>query len=244
MKTIVIDTEYAPAPEGEQALFAPEFKPDSRLKQPLPPEEMPVFKHGTLKDPDKIDAWVAGKQGEWAQEQLDRMEALAADVEKQRLKWADKAQLDAMRSRLCAVGVLHEDGQSSLMLGGGGETAMVNFLWNAIDAADKVIAHNIGYDLGMAEQRSMILGIKFHGTRAYNTNFYSDKFVDSMALWSPRAAGGDTPANLDMVGLALGLGKKPGSGKDFWTYDEDKKREYLTHDLTVCMEIARRAGVV
>ena len=194
---------------------------------PLTPEEQRPFEPefaapGNYKDPEKIEA--------------KKQEA--------REKWHDRAQLDAMRCRVVAVGILEtlttDEAEPRLYIGGE-ESKLIGMAWGFIHDATQVCAHNIGYDLAILAQRSAILGLPIPGDlHAGNPDYYSRKFVDTKALWKPRAASVETPATLDSIGLALGFDRKPGNGKDFYTYDRAKQEEYLSHDLEVCAEIVNR----
>ncbi len=191
-----------------------------------------------------IEAWTAGKVAAWESEQVARAKAIADSVLAKRAAWLDGAQLDAMRCRICAVGVLDSFGGAHVYLSRERrhvdrvEEDLINCVWEWIADADTVAGHNItGYDLPMLEQRSAILGIQIPpGIRARNRRFYNtDKFIDTLDLW---------PKKLDLIGKAMGIGGKPGdmSGKDFWRADEATQREYLTWDLMACSGIIKRFG--
>ncbi len=204
--------------------------------KPAPVEEQALFEpafspRGNLKDPGKI----------------------AADIEAKREAWRETAQLDAMRLEICAVGIMPIEGAPVLLGVGSGlmgdlsEQEIIKETWARFAIADQVVMHNSGYDLGILAQRSAIHDIPVPKLTGFNPNFYdSKKFVCTKELWKPKGSNGQTPASLDMIGKALGVGGKPedASGKDFWTWgeDPDKQRVYLTWDLKACAEIYRRMG--
>ena len=169
---------------------------------------------------------------------------IKADIAAKRKAWHETSQLDGMRCRICAYGVLDVATGSAARIeidaDGNRERELLEGICEALEPILPVAGHNIGYDLGIIEQRLAVHGLPRIRARARNLDYYDSRFIDTKALWKPRASSVNTPANLDMIGIALGMGSKPGSGKDFWQWQEAKQIEYLTHDLTVCAEIARR----
>lgn len=196
---------------------------------PLTPDQQapfykakPVAAPANYKDPEKIRAYKAERE--------------VADL----VAWQETSQLDGMRCRVCAFGyALGRDGKPEVRLHATEQELLLELV-ALIDSSDLVCAHNIGYDLGIVAQRCAINGLALPSIRGRNADYYDQRFIDTKALWKPRASSVQTPASLDAIGVALGMGSKPGSGKDFWQWDEPKKREYLTHDITVCQEIVRR----
>ena len=245
MTLAIVDIETAPLPREEQDAYMPEFV--SRLKQPE--TDMPPAKIGNLKNPDKIWAKKRAHEDAWLVENSRRIGAIRDEREEFQEKFYASAQLDATRCRVCAVGLKLPGGDPLIMLAGEtvSEANLLAAFWRIIAERDRVAGHIIGYDLGILEQRTMILGKPGHFdlTRAkHNRDFYADRFVDTAKIWKPRGSSVQTPAGLDVIGQALGMGRKPGDGKDFWTWDEDKQREYLEHDLRVCEEILKRSGEI
>jgi hypothetical protein len=167
-------------------------------------------------------------------------EKIEADIQAKREAWLDKAQLDGTRCRVCAYGYGVEVMGVPIIHISEDERTLLTELVELIDGADLVLAHNIGYDLGIIAQRCAIHDITLPRLHGKNFAYYEMKFIDTKDLWKPRAACVETSAKLDDIGLALGFPRKPGSGKDFWKWDDNKQHEYLTHDVRVIQEIGRR----
>lgn len=258
-RAISFDIETGPLPEDQLRRVMPEFVPPP----PPGPFDPAAIKTGNLKDPvkirEKIEAAREAHQLEFS--------SYGANVEAAREKhfadFRDGAALDAATGWVVAVGMIDEYGEPVFFGQGNGrdEENVLEIFWGYVSRAIRdcipMVGHNIhGFDLPFLVQRSWLLGVPIPAGVMTGGNgsrkFWNPLFIDTMKEWTLFAPGGRI--KLDTLSKAFGLAGKttgPCEGKnfhEFWFSDDPAKRlqaiDYLTADISLPLEIARRMGVV
>jgi hypothetical protein len=191
---------------------------------------MPEFSAGAnLKDPAKIAAAIADKKQDWL----------------------DGAALKAITGKIVAVTAAFEDGVPVMRSGDEFEliegalaelTAAIAQGWNAY------AWNGHGFDLPFLCQRAAVHNIPafrkltvMRGGRFY----WNDSFVDPKLVWANYSPD-HTGTSLKSVALALGVGEKIGSGKDFAALlktNPDEANRYALADITLMRDIVNRMGI-
>jgi hypothetical protein len=202
--------------------------------EPLPIEQleklMPEFSAGAnLKDPTKIAAAIADKKQDWL----------------------DGAALKAITGRIVAVTMAIDNeaptmktGEEKILI----STAIEDFI-NRISLGGNIYAWNgHGFDLPFLCQRAAVHNIPafrrlmvMRGGRFY----WNDSFIDPKLVWSNYSPD-HTGTSLKSVALALGVGEKIGSGKDFAKLlreNPDEARCYAVADIILMRDIVKRMGL-
>ena len=202
--------------------------------EPLPVEQleklMPEFSAGAnLKDPAKIAAAIADKKQDWL----------------------DGAALKAITGRIVAITMAVNDNEPSMATGD--ESGLIvhclEVLMASIGGGDNIYAWNgHGFDLPFLCQRSSVYSIPafrrlmtMRGGRFY----WNDSFVDPKLVWANYSPD-HTGTSLKSVALALGVGEKIGSGKDFASLlknNPDEAKRYALADITLMRDIIGRMGI-
>lgn len=102
-----------------------------------------------------------------------------------------------------------------------------------------------GFDLPFLVRRSWILGIDIPQT-VRNGRYFDHIFTDLCDVWLCGQRFGETPANLNAIARALGVGQKNGNGADFARLLAEQPEEaiaYLRQDLELTAACAVRMGV-
>lgn len=195
---------------------------------PLPEEYlcgvMPEFEaNKTLKDPEKI----------------------AADIEKKRAAFIEKAALAPETGMVLAVGVIDSE-KGFVLHAHQDERDTLTAFWDDIGyigASSGWAGWNIhGFDLPFLIRRSWILCVPIPAWLR-NGRYWDASLIDLMLLYS---LGERDYISLDVAAGALGVGRKTGSGADFsklWNgVPEQRIRaiEYLQNDLALTQKVARR----
>lgn len=185
---------------------------------------------------------------------------IAADIEKKKAAWLDKAALRATTGRVVALGWQCIDGAEREPVGflDGDEEEIVRIFWEMTTAhptkgMETVDHPMIGFysnhfDLPFLIQRSRILGVKI--PHSVITNYrgrwnLNERFVDLHDAWA--CGNRDCGDSLNAVARALGLPEKLGSGADFSELiktDRAAAVAYLRRDIEITAAIAERLGVL
>lgn len=223
MKTpTIIDIETAPLSDVK-ARIAELF--------PFDPEEV---KCGNLKDPLKIE------------------EKIREARENHESKLEDRAALNPLLGRVCAVGIVDTDGGYTLLSQMSldpckDEAEMIGILWNTLGSiatyAPTVAGWNLhGFDLPFLVKRSWLLGIKVP-SHIRKGRYWNDSFIDLMKEFTFHG-------HMEFFSLAkaaklfgVAQPREHGiEGKDFWKVlntDPEKALQYLRDDLTETQAIAK-----
>lgn len=192
--------------------------PDAQLEL-VKPEFKPA---ANLRDPDKIKASIAEKES----------------------AWRERAALDAKTAQILAIGLLDEDHGTRILTGP--EPAMLEVLWECWMQGERLVGFACKhFDMPMAWQRSVILGVKLPKD-LMSGRYWNPRVIDLQEVWC--CFGRDvTGQNLDVICRALGIGKKFGNGADFgrlFVEDRERALEYLQNDLAITAALAARLGIV
>ena len=208
--------------------------------EPLPIDHleklMPEFPApGNIKDPAKIAAAIAEKK-----------EA-----------WLDGAALKAITGRIVAISLAFDDGEPEMWKGDGKwvgeEEALIE---HAMEVLVDVISQNAlayawnghGFDLPFLCQRAAVYGIPAFKQLMVNVRgryYWNEALIDPKLVWSNYSPD-HTGTSLKSVGLALGVGEKTGSGKDFAELLKTNPAEaekYAKLDITLLRGIVQRMGI-
>ena len=192
---------------------------------------MPEFEPaGNLKDPDKIKASIEAKKAEWL----------------------DKAALKAVSGKIVAVTIAVESLEPQ-MVDGDDEAILINvvlaFLKEVIIQQDRAYAWNgHAFDLPFICQRAAVHGIPAFQELMVNVRgrFYWHEFlIDPKLVWANYSQD-HTGTSLKSVALALGVGEKVGSGKDFAELlksDPAEAERYALADVNLLRSIVERMGI-
>lgn len=248
---VIFDIETGPLPEAELWKVVAPFDPAS-LK-PFPAFDESAVKTGNLKDAAKIAEKIEAARAQHAVDTAAH-NAKNATAEADYIAGVkDKAALSALTGRVLAIGyygthdgevevdVLHPDNVT--------EAAVLIRFWAYFEASDehtRFIGHNIhGFDLPFLIQRSWLLGVEVP-RGVIKGRFFSEKFVDTMAVWACGRQGSNGMAKLDDLAKAFGVGAKNGSGAMFAELlekDRTAALEYLKNDIAITYEVAKRMRV-
>lgn len=206
------------------------------LSLPELTEAMPEFDPpGNIKDPAKIEK----------------------AIEEKKLKWIDKAALNAISGKLLAWGATYANEDKSetviyhLELDEGErvteEDLLVKF-WDFYRAHSgngaHWIGHNIkGFDIPFLMRRSFKYGLQIPGELLVNGIKWDKTIIDLNDVW----ACGDFKSfiKLDDMAKFLGCGEKTGSGKDFaklFRTDLKEALSYLRNDLEITKKVWEKIG--
>ena len=160
---------------------------------------MPDFAAGgNVKDPAKIAAQIAEKKADWL----------------------DKAALKAITAKIVAVTTAMGDDEP-VMATGDEQTliaGIVGMIKGVIDQNGQAYAWNgSGFDLPFICQRAAVHDIQAFRDLTVNVRgkfYWHESLIDPKLVWSNYSPD-HTGTSLKSVALALGVGEKTGSGKDF-----------------------------
>jgi DNA polymerase elongation subunit (family B) len=195
---------------------------------------MPVFTaRGNLKDEAKIKA----------------------DIEEKRNKFFDNAALDPYTGRVCAIGMLHHEGEKPELIHYKGnpeyERNIILKFWNTyINSDESFCGFNIhNFDLPFLVKRSFALGITYP-PRVFdkgNVRRWNSRFIDLMDYW--RLGVYTDRISLKNFAIHCGLQPKESKGHFFHkliegTEEEVKEaEEYLLYDCQLCVDIYNKIGI-
>jgi len=166
---------------------------------------------------------------------------IAADIAKKQEAWLESAALEAHRSSLLAIGILHEG--EAMIWHGEDEALMLRGLRDfAIKYHDKiVIGHNLlGFDLVYAVRRMWKHGIQPPSAWLDCTPWKAKFAYDTCHEWG---CGNRDKISLDMLAWHLLGQRKTGSGADFaalYATDKEAAIAYLNQDLRLTEECYRK----
>ena len=186
---------------------------------------MPVFEPSkALKDPEKIKADLEGKKAEWM----------------------DKTALDAKTGYIVAMGVMDDMGLLHIFHSQPESDLLKGFweLWRANPTAF-IVGHNIvEFDIPYLIRRSWINDIDIPHDVIHG-RYLASRIIDTMKTWACCVYG--NRISLNDIGIALGVGKKSGGGKDFAKLLKSNPVEalkYLENDLTLTRECAKKMRMI
>ena len=219
--------------------------------KPYPPFEEP--KYGNTKDPVKRKALYKQKYKEWQEGETKWWE-----------KQIDKAALNPLTARVCAIGYVHpfatmENGDRNLwdymeidgLTAVGNhdleEKAILQRFWSKFTKTTFTFGHCIGhnieeFDLPFLMKRSWILGVAVSPV-VKNGRYYHRSVVDTMKVWCNY--GFNEMIKLDALAKILGVGEKPDYdakkfAQDYLHDDRDTAEFYLKNDLSVTLACYER----
>ena len=199
--------------------------PESDIAKLMPEFEAP----GNIKDPAKIAAAIADKKA----------------------SWLDGAALKAITGRIVAV-TTAIDGGEPLMYASDEKPIIENtiaILKDVISVNAHAYAWNgHGFDLPFICQRAAVYGIPAFVMLTVNVRgkfYWHESLIDPKLVWSNYSPD-HTGTSLKSVALALGVGEKIGSGKDFaglLKTNPDEAKRYALADITLMRDIVNRMGI-
>lgn len=193
---------------------------------------MPEFEAaGNIKDPVKI----------------------ASAIEEKKKDWLDKAALKAITGKIVAVTMANDGAKPILAASLSDEKGIIDVilleLKNVISTNSKAYAWNgSGFDLLFLCQRAAVHGITAFKdlTQQRGARFsWNENLIDPKLVWSNYSPD-HTGTSLKSVALALGVGEKAGSGKDFAELlktNPDEAKEYALNDVNLLRSIVQRMGI-
>ena len=202
--------------------------------EPLPIEQlenlMPEFTAGAnLKDPSKIAAAIADKKQDWL----------------------DGAALKAITGKIVAITSAIGSGEPLMTVGDEQKLieSIIGSLKCVIDVNTQAYAWNgHAFDLPFLCQRAAVHGIPAFRDLTVNVRgrfYWHESLIDPKLVWSNYSPD-HTGTSLKSVSLALGVGEKIGSGKDFAKLLKEKPDEaksYALTDVNLLRAIANRMGI-
>lgn len=155
-----------------------------------------------------------------------------------------KGALDALTGRIVCIGLLFDDGKNTTeaTIIDPDETLLLERFWASLLSTDVLVGHNIlEFDLPFAKQRSWILGVR--PTRSLDMRkYYTGDVADTMQMWTNW--GFKKGVSLDVLGQALGVGRKTGQGADvaqWWALrDFQSIGTYCLDDVRLTYRVYRR----
>jgi hypothetical protein len=218
MKRLFWDVETEALPEADLAKLMPEFTAGANLK-----------------DPAKIAAAIADKKQDWL----------------------DGAALKAITGKIVAVTAAADDNEPLMRTIGDHPIVdekeliiqTVNTLLNTVGEGGNAYAWNgHGFDLPFLCQRAAVHNIPAFSQLTVNVRgrfYWNEAFIDPKLVWSNYSPD-HTGTSLKSVALALGVGEKIGSGKDFAALlktNPDEAKRYALADITLMRDIVNRMGI-
>ncbi len=177
-------------------------------------------------------------------------EKIKASIEEKKARYIAQAALTPFTGRVIAVGFQFSH-EPEVLIHGEDEYSVVSracmILTERMLAREQCVGFNIhGFDLPFLRFRAMVHKIPTpHWINRAGRAYWTEKFRD---ILPELVMGRDfTGYSVGAVGNAFGLGGKNGDGALFYeTYKKDKKAalDYLSRDLTLTGEIAKRMGVI
>lgn len=195
---------------------------------PLPLAEieavMPEFTApGNLKDPAKIESAIAEKKAEFI----------------------ERAALSPLTGEILAIGYLDNkapkiDYSDEL----GHEAELIERFFSLAMSKQTMIGFNShSFDIPFIVRRAWRYGLRV--PRQLLQRYLPDEFIDLMKVWM--LGNYDQKISLNSLAKYFMVGEKTGDAKDFAKYyreDRAKATEYLTQDLKMTFECAKRMGVI
>ncbi len=193
----------------------------------LMPEEWPT---GNTKDPVK----------------------LAAVIEEKKKEWLDRTALRAITGRIIAVTSAVDDNEPE-MSANADELTLIQILLTdlkqCIGMNGQAYAWNgSGFDLLFLCQRAAVYGVPAFADLTVNVRgkfYWNECLIDPKQVWSFYSTD-HTGTSLKSVAIALGVGEKSGSGKDFaklLVENPVEAKRYALADITLLRSIVKRMGI-
>ena len=168
-------------------------------------------------------------------------------------EFVDRAALSATTGRIVAIGLKSCKGTKILA---GDESDVLKAFWTLYEKATKdkrrMVGHNVfGFDCPFLVRRSYILGVTIPAGLLERGRYWSETFVDTMAVWS--CGNSQDRISLDNLSRALGGNGKPDdcTGATFAKLflsgnpeDKAKATAYLENDLAMTWSVAERMGLL
>lgn len=165
----------------------------------------------------------------------------ARDQHLSRIK--DTAALHAEFGFVMAIGILTEDGTSTILHGD--EENILKQFWERADHDQRqgliqwVGFNCIAFDLPFLFRRSLLMGVPIPPDLRPDRRFWPIFFLDLMDIW--KAGNYRDLISLDRFCKAAGLPGKSGDGSHFqeqFEEDQEAALAYLTNDLTITQRLA------
>jgi len=208
MKTYIIDIETEPLSREELKAFVPEFKADSRLKDPV---------------------------------------KIAEDLLSKESAFYTKATLNALTSKVCAIGIWDVSQPEPQLLCGGDEEKLISTFGDLLKDKSKFITFNgAGFDIPFLCRRGLKYGKDFFSKffRIDGGLSYDAPLIDLAAMWDCRRK---DYTSLNELALHLGVGSKEKGEELFyqtWNRDQAEAKAYLRNDLDLTKKIAKKWGII
>lgn len=178
---------------------------------------------------------------------------IAAQIEEKKKDWLDKAALKAITGKIVAVAMAKDDAEPILIASLTDEKGLIDVILrelnNVISTNASAYAWNgSGFDLTFLCQRAAVHGIPAFKdlTQQRGARFsWNENLIDPKLVWSNYSPD-HTGTSLKSVALALGVGEKSGSGKDFAELlktNPDEAAIYAKNDVNLLRKIANRMGL-
>lgn len=171
---------------------------------------------------------------------------IANAIEEKKAAWKDKAALKAITGKIVAITIAKGSQEPEMHIGKEPDliyhaleylTMGTSYSWNG---------HN--FDLPFLCQRAAVHNIPAFGQlmiRVRGKFYWRENLIDAKQVWSnysPDISG----SSLKSVAMALGVGEKVGSGKDFAALLKTNRAEaerYALADVTLLRDVVNRMGI-
>ena len=180
---------------------------------------------------------------------------IKADIEEKRNKFFDNAALDTFTGRVCAIGMLHHEGEKPELIHYKGnpeyERNIILKFWNTFVNNDECfVGFNTNkFDIPFLIKRSYALDITYP-PRVFskgNVKRLNSRFIDLMDYWSLT----DYKERISLKNLAIHCGLQPKESKGHLFHklitgnaEEVKEaEEYLLYDCQLCVDIYNKIGI-
>lgn len=170
-------------------------------------------------------------------------EKIAANLAEQKKAWLERGALSPLTGSVAAIGMIIEDKPICIFTNEPSqpEPVLLAAFWDTFrteqDRARFIGFNILRFDLPFLMRRSWKLGVPVPvGVR--HGHYFSDTFLDLMEVW--QLGNREERISLDQLCKYLGVGAKSGSGADFYKLPRAQQEIYLTHDLKLTHDCARK----
>jgi hypothetical protein len=178
---------------------------------------------------------------------------IATAIEEKKKDWLDKTALKAITGKIVAVTMAKDGAEPILAASLEDEKGLIEVilheLKNVISDYSQAYAWNgSGFDLPFLCQRAAVHGVTAFKdlTQQRGARFsWNENLIDPKLVWSNYSPD-HTGTSLKSVALALGVGEKSGSGKDFaglLKTNPDEAKAYALNDVNLLRSIVQRMGI-
>lgn len=176
---------------------------------------------------------------------------IALVIEEKKKDWLDKTALKAITGKIVAVTSAWDDDEPVMAIGDEKMLiqSLMKSLLNVIGLNAQAYAWNgSGFDLPFLCQRAAVHNIPAFAqltTKFKNRYSWNEDLIDPKLVWSNYSPD-HTGTSLKSVALALGVGEKSGSGKDFAELlktNPSEAERYALADIILLRGIVKRMGI-